>query len=122
MISIKIASTTNRDISLPTEAANNMSRAALPLQPPDIFKTDITSSFLQAHIAVWYGEAARQEETDPLVIIAEFYTVSQKNKKKDLTVITLNFMTEREQASISVFEASRAYSIHFFQYPAHPSA
>lgn len=80
------------------------------------------SSFLQSHIAVWYGEAARQEETDPLVMIAEFYTVSQKNKRKDLTVITLNFMTEREQASISVFEASRAYSIHFFQYPAHPSA
>lgn len=81
MISIKIAGATNCDISLPTEATNNLSCMALPLQPPDIFKTDITSSFRGSHIAVQYCEATRQEETDPLVIIADFYTVSQKERK-----------------------------------------
>lgn len=80
----------NRDISLPTEATNNLSRPALPLQPPDIFNTDITSPFGGCPIAVWYGDAAWQEETDPLVIIADFYTV-----------ITVNFMTERHQPSFS---------------------
>lgn len=81
MISIKIAGATNCDISLPTEATNNLSHAALARQPADIFKTDITSSFRGSHITGRYCQAARQEETDPLVIIADFYTLSQNEGK-----------------------------------------
>lgn len=103
MITIKIAGATNHDISLPTEATDNLSSFA-PCSLQTSLKLTLRVRFKRIILPYCIAKLLNRKEPIHLLFELTFTRFLQKGRK-DSTVITVKiFMTERHQPSFPILD------------------